>query len=95
MILKTNLPSILLDNDAAYLEYVERAVLIIDELAKISVLRALSSIAWHIECSSLQLKQPVLKAVLKAHRDIGIFVVLSSTINTSPFINFQLPIENI
>lgn len=93
MILKTNLPHILLDNDAAYLEYVEKVVMSIDESADISVLRAISSIAWHIECSDVSLKQPVLKAVLKAHRDIGIFVVLSSTINTSPYINFQLPIE--
>lgn len=94
MLLKTNLPHILLDNDAAYLEYVERAITTIDENADISVLRALSSIAWHIECSNIKLKQPVLKAILKAHRDIGIFVVLSSTISTSPYINFQLPIDH-
>lgn len=92
MILKTNLPAILLDNDAAYLEYVERTVLSIDDNASISVLRALNSIAWHIEPSHTQLKQPLLKGILKAHRDIGIFVTLSSTISASPYINFQLPI---
>lgn len=91
--IKTNLPSLLLDNDAAYLTYVENTVRAIDEYALVSVLRGLTGIAWHIETSHPDLKQPTLKALLRAHTAIGITVLLSSTITTSPFINFQLPFE--
>lgn len=93
MQVRNKLPSILRDNDAAYLEYVENAVRSIDELASISVLQGLTAICFHIEASHYMLKQPIIKAVLKAHTLIGIQIVLASTINTSPYINFQLPIE--
>lgn len=91
-LIKTNLPSILRDNDAAYLEYVERTIRAIDEIAVIGVFRTLQGIAWHIEPSHPDLKQPTLKSLLRAHTAIGILVTLSSTITTSPYINFSIPI---
>lgn len=81
------------DNDAAYLEYVEKTARSIDNDAIIGVFRTLTGIAWHIETSLPDHKQPVLKALLRAHTAIGIIVTLSSTITTSPFINFSIPIE--
>lgn len=92
-LIKTNLPSILRDNDAAYLEYVEKTIRAIDEIAEIAVYRTLQGVAWHIKPSHPDLKQPTLKSLLRAHTAIGIIVTLSSTITTSPYINFSIPIE--
>jgi hypothetical protein len=93
-LIKTNLPSLLRDNDAAYLEYVEKIIRSIDEIAEIAVFRTLQGIAWHIKPSHPDLKQPTLKSLLKGHTAIGIIVTLSSTINTSRYINFSIPIGN-
>lgn len=91
-VIKTNLPSLLRDNDAAYLEYVERTIRAIDETAEIAVFRTLQALAWHIKPGHPDLKQPTLKSLLRAHTAIGVIVTLSSTINTSPYINFSIPI---
>lgn len=92
--LKTNLPAILKDNDAAYLEYVENNLRVVDELCEITVIQKLNSIGFHIKPSHNILKQPLIKAVLKMHNDLGILIDLSKTITTSGFINFAIPFED-
>lgn len=87
---KHELPGILRDNDAAYLDYINTGLHIVDTECEVTVIHKLGGIGFNIKPSNQLLKQQLIRSILNMHNRIGMTINLSKTITTSPFINFSI-----
>jgi hypothetical protein len=85
---KINIPSLMRDNDAAYINHVEYVVRSIDEEAKLTVMQRLNSLAFKIIPSNQQLKPFIIKAIRKTHYKLDLKIDFSKSVNTTESITF-------
>lgn len=85
---KINIPSLMMDNDAAYINHVEYVVRSIDEEAKLTVMQRLNSLAFKIIPSNQQLKPFIIKAIRKTHYKLDLKIDFSKSVNTTESITF-------
>jgi hypothetical protein len=85
---KINIPKLMRDNDAAYLNHVEYVVSSVDEGATLRVIQKLDSIGFQVIPSDEKLKSPLIKAIRKAHYKLGLEIDFSKSVNASITISF-------
>lgn len=85
---KINIPHLMLDNDAAYINHVEYIVKSIDEDAKLTVIQRLNSLSFRIEPSDPKLKSFLIKAIRKTHYKLELKIDFSKSVNTTDSITF-------
>jgi len=85
---KINIPSLMRDNDAAYLNHVEYVVNSVDEEAKLTVIQRLDSLGFQVVPSDEKLKPFIIKAIRKSHYKLGLKIDFSKSVNASNFISF-------
>lgn len=88
IVTKVNIPKLLKDNDAAYLNHVEYVIRTIDEDAKLTVTQRLSSIGFQIIPSDIKLKPFIIKAIRKTHYKLNFKIDFSKSVNASKIISF-------
>lgn len=94
IITKVNIPKLLKDNDAAYLNHVEYVIRTIDEDAELTVTQRLSSIGFQIIPSDINLKPFIIKSIRKTHYKLDIKIDFSKSVNASNIISFWTCFDN-
>lgn len=94
IITKVNIPKLLKDNDAAYLNHVEYVIRTIDEDAELTVTQRLSSIGFQIIPSDINLKPFIIKGIRKTHYKLDIKIDFSKSVNASNIISFWTCFDN-
>lgn len=85
---KINIPKLMPDNDAAYLQHVESVVYTIDEDAKLTVIQKLDAIGFQVVPSDEKLKPFIIKAIRKTHYKLGLKIDFSKSVNAINTISF-------
>lgn len=85
---KINIPKLMLDNDAAYINHIEYLINSIDEDATLTMVQKISSIGFHIIPSDEKLKPFIIKAIRKSHYKLGLKIDFSKSVNASNKISF-------
>lgn len=85
---KINIPKLMLDNDAAYINHVEAVVRSIDENCKLTIIKRLDSLSFQIVPSVKELKPFLIKGVRKAHYKLDLKIDFSKSVNASDVISF-------
>jgi hypothetical protein len=85
---KINIPKLMLDNDAAYINHVEYVINTIDEDARLTVIQKISSIGFQIIPSDIKLKSFIIKAIRKTHYKLGLKIDFSKSVNATNIISF-------
>jgi hypothetical protein len=85
---KINIPKLMLDNDAAYINHVEAVVRSVDEDSKLTIVRRLDSLAFQIIPSIVALKPFIIRAIRKSHYKLGLKIDFSKSVNASDIITF-------
>lgn len=85
---KINIPKLMLDNDAAYINHIEYLVQSIDEDAKLTIIQKIDSLGFHIIPSNIKLKPFLIKAIRKSHYKLGLKIDFSKSVNASEKISF-------
>lgn len=85
---KINIPKLMLDNDAAYINHVEYMVESIDEKAKLTIIQKIDSIGFQIIPSDEKLKPFLIKAIRKSHYKLGLKIDFSKSVNATNVISF-------
>lgn len=85
---KINIPLLMRDNDAAYINHVEFVVRSIDEEAKLTVIQRLDSLAFQVIPSDMKLKPFIIKAIRKSHYKLGLQIDFSKSVNATNIITF-------
>jgi hypothetical protein len=85
---KINIPKLIKDNDAAYLNHVEYVINSIDEDAKLTVIQKLDSLGFQIIPSDEKLKPFIIKAIRKSHYKLGLKIDFSKSVNAINIISF-------
>lgn len=85
---KINIPSLMKDNDAAYLNHVEYLVRSIDENAILTVTRKLDAIGFQIIPSDERLKPFLIKNIRKSHYKLNLKIDFSKSVNSIDKISF-------
>jgi len=85
---KVNIPKLMLDNDAAYINHVEFLVNSVDENAKLTVVQRLDSLGFHVTPSDEKLKSFIIKAIRKSHYKLGLKIDFSKSVNAINAISF-------
>lgn len=85
---KINIPKLILDNDAAYMNHVEYLVGSIDENAKLTVIQKINSIGFHVVPSDEKLKPFIIKNIRKSHYKLGLKIDFSKSVNAVNTISF-------
>lgn len=85
---KINIPKLMPDNDAAYINHVESVVRSIDEECKLTIVRRLDSLSFQVIPSITALKPFLIKAIRKSHYKLGLKIDFSKSVNASDFISF-------
>lgn len=85
---KINIPKLMLDNDAAYINHVEYLVQSVDEDAKLTIIQKIDSLGFHIIPSDTKLKPFIIKAIRKSHYKLGLKIDFSKSVNASEKISF-------
>lgn len=85
---KINIPVLLKDNDAAYLNHVEFVVRSIDEEAILTVTQRLNSIGFQVIPSDPKLKQFIIKGIRKSHYKLNLKIDFSKSVNANNIISF-------
>jgi pentose-5-phosphate-3-epimerase len=88
IIQKVNIPKLMLDNDAAYINHIQYLVESIDEYATLTVIQKIDSIGFHIIPSDEKLKSFLIKAIRKSHYKLGLKIDFSKSINATNKISF-------
>ena len=94
IVTKVNIPKLLKDNDAAYLNHIEYVIRTIDEEAELTVTQRLSSISFQIIPSEIQLKPFIIKAIRKTHYKLDLQIDFSKSVNASNIISFWTCFQN-
>lgn len=85
---RVNIPKLMLDNDAAYLNHIEYLVNSVDEDAKLVVIQKLDSLGFQVHPSDEKLKPFLIKAIRKSHYKLGLKIDFSKSVNASGLISF-------
>jgi hypothetical protein len=85
---KINIPKLILDNDAAYINHVEFVVKSIDENCKLSIRKRLDSLAFQVTPSTPSLKPFLIKGIRKSHYKLGLKIDFSKSVNATDLISF-------
>lgn len=85
---KINIPKLMLDNDAAYINHIEFLVNSIDEDAKLTVIQKLDSLGFQVVPSDEKLKPFIIKAIRKSHYKLGLKIDFSKSVNATNIISF-------
>ncbi len=85
---KVNIPKLMRDNDAAYINHVEFLINSVDEDAKLTILQKLDAIGFHIIPSDEKLKPFIIKAIRKSHYKLGLKIDFSKSVNAINIISF-------
>ncbi len=85
---KINIPKLMPDNDAAYINHIEYLIDSIDEDAKLTVMQKIDSIGFQIIPSDVKLKPFIIKAIRKNHYKLGLKIDFSKSVNASKIISF-------
>lgn len=85
---KINIPILMRDNDAAYINHIEYMVRSIDEEAKLTIIQRLDSLAFQVIPSEPKLKAFIIKAIRKSHYKLGLQIDFSKSVNASDIITF-------
>lgn len=88
LIEKINIPKLMPDNDAAYIQHVEFVIRTIDEDARLVVIQKLDELAFHITPSIMALKPFIIKALRKTHYALGLKIDFSKSVNAINTISF-------
>lgn len=91
---KINIPKLILDNDAAYINHVEYLVSSIDENAKLTVIQKINSIGFRVTPSDKKLKPFIIKNVRKSHYKLGLKIDFSKSVNAVDTISFWTCFNN-
>jgi hypothetical protein len=91
---KINIPSVMKDNDAAYLNHIEFLVRSIDEEACLTMTQKINSIGFQIKPSVEALKPFIIKAVRKSHYKLGLKIDFSKSVNAVNIISFWTCFNN-
>ena len=83
-----NIPKLLKDNDAAYLNHIEYVVKTIDEHAELTIIQKLDAIGFHIIPSNEKLKEFLIKGIRKAHYKLDLKIDFSKSVNALNTISF-------
>lgn len=85
---RINIPRLMLDNDAAYINHVEYLINSVDEDAKLTIIQKLDSLGFQIIPSDEKLKPFIIKAIRKSHYKLGLKIDFSKSVNASNLISF-------
>ncbi len=85
---KINIPSLMRDNDAAYINHVEFIVNSIDFDAKLIIVQKLNALGFYIIPSDEKLKPFIIKAIRKSHYKLGLKIDFSKSVNAINKISF-------
>jgi len=85
---KINIPKLMLDNDAAYINHVEYLVNSIDEEAKLTIIQKIGSLGFQVIPSDPKLKSFIIKAIRKSHYKLGLEIKFSKSVNATQNISF-------
>lgn len=85
---KINIPKIMLDNDAAYINHIEFLVSSIDEDAKLTVIKRLDSIGFQIIPSNDSIKPYIIKNIRRSHYKLGLKIDFSKSVNAKNIVYF-------
>lgn len=85
---KINIPKLMLDNDAAYINHVEAVVRSIDENCKLTIIKRLDSLAFQVIPSIVDLKPFIIKAIRKAHYKLNLKIDFSKSVNATDIVTF-------
>lgn len=85
---KVNIPKLMRDNDAAYLNHIEYLIRSIDEDAELTVTQRLSSIGFQIKPSDIKLKPFIIKEIRKSHYKLDLKIDFSKSVNSTTLISF-------
>jgi hypothetical protein len=85
---KINIPKLMRDNDAAYINHVEYIIYSIDEEAKLTVIQKLDSLGFQVIPSDEKLKPFIIKAIRKSHYKLGLEIDFSKSVNAKNIISF-------
>jgi hypothetical protein len=92
---KINIPVLMRDNDAAYINHIEFLVNSIDEEAKLTIIQRLDSLGFQVIPSDIKLKPFIIKAIRKSHYKLGLKIDFSKSVNASNIISFWTCFEMI
>lgn len=85
---KVNIPKLMLDNDAAYINHIEFLVNSVDESAKLTIIQKLDSLGFQVIPSDEKLKPFIIKAIRKSHYKLGLKIDFSKSVNAKNIISF-------
>lgn len=85
---KINIPKLMKDNDAAYIQHVEAIINSIDEEAKLTVIQKIDAIGFQVIPSDEKLKAFIIKAIRKSHYKLNLKIDFSKSVNALNIISF-------
>lgn len=85
---KINIPILMRDNDAAYINHVEAIINSIDENAKLTVMQKINALGFQIIPSDEKLKPFIIKAIRKSHYKLDLKIDFSKSVNAKNIISF-------
>jgi hypothetical protein len=87
-------PSISLDNDEIYLQYLNGVIESVDELASLEIVKGSNSYHFRLAPSLPKYNDMLLQEILKLNNLFHIRLDLSKSIKSSSTINFSINLEN-
>lgn len=91
---RINIPKLMLDNDAAYINHIEFLISSVDEDAELTIIKRLDSIGFRIKPSNNQIKPFIIKNIRKSHYKLGLKIDFSKSINSENNIYFWTCFNN-
>lgn len=85
---KINIPKLMRDNDAAYINHIEFLINSIDEEARLTIIKKISGLSFQIIPSDDKLKAFIIKAIRKSHYKLGLKIDFSKSVNAVNIISF-------
>ncbi len=85
---KVNIPKLMRDNDAAYINHIEYIVNSIDEESKLTIIQKIDALGFQIIPSNEKLKPFLIKAIRKSHYKLGLKIDFSKSVNAKNIISF-------
>lgn len=90
MLETNNIPRLLRDNDAAYLENIHNIILSIDNYSTTTVTQGLDSLIFRIFISNEILRDSIIKSIKKYHKLLGLSIYFSKSVNISISISYTV-----
>ena len=85
---KINIPKLMPDNDAAYINHVQFLIESIDQDANLVVMQKINSLGFYVTPSDPKLKPYIIKNIRKSHYKLGVKIEFSKSVNATEKISF-------